>query len=254
MPERQRGKTIWIIGASTGIGAALARVLHKRGVNLILSARSEDKLKSLNDDLGRKHRVLPFDAGDYDAVKLTADTIQKEEVLDSVVMLAALYEPGPIEHIDIEKMRQITNVNLNANFYIVDAVFPIFQAQGGGQIALCGSVAGYRGLPGGQPYSATKAAVMNFAESLRAELNGNGMDIKLISPGFVKTPLTDKNEFDMPFIIEPEEAAEEIANGLLCSKSFDIHFPKKMTYLMKFLRIVPNWLYFKLAKKMVKEG
>jgi short-subunit dehydrogenase len=132
---------------------------------------------------------------------------------------------------------------LNGAFNAVHAVLPILKSQAHGQFVLCGSVAGYCGLPNGQPYSATKAGVINLAESLRAE-EGH-LDIKVINPGFVRTPLTDKNNFKMPMMIEPEEAAKIIVKGLQ-SKKFEIHFPKRFTFLMKILSVLPDFLYFKI--------
>ena len=140
-------------------------------------------------------------------------------------------------------------VNVLGAFNIVQRVLPYMQEQGEGQIALCGSVAGYAGLPGGQPYSATKAAIINLAESLKAE--NPALDIKLINPGFVKTPLTDKNDFQMPMMLSAEQAAVEVAQGLL-SRRFEIHFPKKFTFLLKTLKWLPHGLYFYLVKRKVK--
>ena len=129
-------------------------------------------------------------------------------------------------------------------------MIPLLKKQNGGQLAFTGSVAGYKGLPKGQPYSATKAAIMNFTESLYVE--EPGIDVRLISPGFVETPMTDMNDFEMPMVIKPDEAAKALAEGLL-SNSYEIHFPKKFTFIMKFLRLLPHWLYFKITKKMMKE-
>lgn len=140
-------------------------------------------------------------------------------------------------------------MNLLGAFTLIDSVLPILKQQRSGQLALCGSVAGYNGLPGGQPYSATKAAVINLAESLKAE--NPQLDIKVINPGFVKTPLTDKNSFQMPMMVSPEYAAQAIAEGLL-KRGFEIHFPKKFTLLMKLLRILPRGLYFFLVSKLAK--
>lgn len=243
------GKHIWIIGASSGIGCALAQELSRQGATLALSARSEDKLNTLKEELSGAHKVFPVDVTDLKKLKATADEIMGNfEKLDSVIYLAALYNPGPLYELDIEKTHMLVNVNLNGAFNLLHAILPHFKKHGKGQIALCGSVAGYRGLPKGQPYSATKAAIINLAESLKAE--EPTLDIKLISPGFVKTDLTAKNDFDMPMMIEPEDAAKAIANGLL-KKNFEIHFPKKFTFLMKILQILPAFLYFKIAKRMV---
>lgn len=244
------GKNIWILGASSGIGKALAVELAAQGATLALSARGEDKLQALNTELGGQHHVFPLDVSDADSFVKTAKTVQgKFNQLDSVIFMAAIYDPAPLSQLDIKSARQMVDINLNGAFNTVHAVLPILKAQGIGQLALCGSVAGYRGLPNGQPYSATKAAVINLAESLRAE--ERDLDVKLINPGFVRTPLTDKNDFPMPMMIEPEDAAKIIARELQ-TKRFEIHFPKKFTYFMKALRILPSWLFFILIKKFRK--
>lgn len=243
--ESFKDKNIWIIGASSGIGYALAENLSAQGAHLFLSARSENGLNNLNQKLGNTHHLLPLDVADLDATQKACLEVQKitNNQIDSVILLAALYDPSPIREMDIQKAHQMVQVNLNGTLNLVTSILPILQDQKYGQLALCGSVAGYRGLPNGQPYSATKAAVMNLAESLRAE--EPSLDIKLISPGFVRTPLTDKNDFDMPMIIEPEEATQSVAKGLQ-SNAFEIHFPKKFTLILKLVRLLPAWLYFKI--------
>ncbi len=240
-------KHIWIIGASTGIGRALAVELSQQGATLALSARREDKLKTLNVDLGGQHHVFPLDVADTDGFIEVAKTVKETfSQLDSVIFMAAIYDPAPLSKLNIETAHQMVDINLNGAFNTVHAVLPILKEQGNGQLVLCGSVAGYRGLPNGQPYSATKAAVINLAESLRAE--ERTLDIKVINPGFVRTPLTDKNDFEMPMMIEAEAAAKIIAKELQ-TKRFEIHFPKRFTFLMKFLKILPSFLYFKLISK-----
>lgn len=240
------GKHIWIIGASSGIGRALAIDLAAQGAVLILSARSQDKLDELNHILGNRHSVIAVDTGDHDALTKAAHSIPK---IDSVVFMAAIYSPHSQETKNIDFIHDMINVNIGGAFNTVNAVLPIFEKQGYGQIVLCGSVAGYRGLPYGQPYCATKAAIISYAESLKIEMEPKNIDIKLLSPGFVRTPLTDKNDFSMPMIIEPEEAAKAITKGLL-STNFEIHFPKKFTWIMKALRILPTSVYFFLSRKM----
>ena len=242
------GKNIWIIGASSGIGRALATELSDQGATLVLSARSEDKLRNLNTDLGGHHHVLPLDVADFDACTQAAAGIPKSfPQLDSVIFMSAIYDPpAPLAEMDIDAAHNIVNINLNGALNVIHAVLPIFNKQGFGQLALCGSVAGYRGLPNGQPYSATKAAIINLAESLRAEQKH--LDIKVINPGFVRTPLTDKNKFKMPIIIEAEKAAKIIARELLTNR-FEIHFPKRFTIILKLLSILPSWLYFKCVPR-----
>ena len=237
------GRHIWIIGASSGIGEALARELAAQGAHVILSARSEDKLNAINENLEDNHTVLPLDAGDAKSLEKAARTLDK---IDSVVFMAALYAPHSNKTKDIGFINDMIAVNLGGAFNMVNAVLPIFEKQGFGQIALCGSVAGYRGLPYGQPYCATKAGIINYAESLKIELKDKNIDVKLINPGFVRTPLTDKNDFPMPMMIEAETAAKALAKGLN-TQGFEIHFPKRFTYIMKLIDILPRWLYFPMA-------
>jgi len=244
-----KGKYIWIVGASSGIGADLARELSNEGATLVLSARSKEKLIALQKELGDHHVVVPFDVSKVDETLKAVHRIkEKLPRLDSAISLAAIFDPGALKDTTNETVQKIIDINLNGMFYFVNSVLPMMHEQQSGQIVLCGSVAGYRGLPNGQPYSATKAAVINLAESLRAEEQGNNIDVKVINPGFVKTPMTDKNDFEMPFIITTKTAAKEIVKGLR-KGAFEIHFPKKFTYIMKAIRILPSWLYFKISNK-----
>jgi short-subunit dehydrogenase len=241
-----KNKLIWIVGCSSGIGEALARELHNQGAFLILSARNTDKLNTLNNDLNNKHKVLTVDAGDPNAMMEAGKAIEK---LDAVVFLAATYSPHSDTPKPIEFVHDMINVNLGGTFNTVYAVRDMFEKQGHGHIALCGSVAGYRGLPNGQPYCATKAAVINYAESLKIELEPKNIKVQVINPGFVKSPLTDKNEFDMPMIMETEDAAISLAKGL-ASNRFEINFPWGFTALMKIICALPTCLYFMLARQM----
>jgi len=246
-------KTIWIIGASSGIGEALARELSQHGAKLILSARSGDKLQALNGELGGRHIVKTFDASDVEAMQQAFTEIKSHVTkIDSVLYLAAIYTPHDGKSKSIETIHNMLNVNLGGAFNTVTTVQEFFENQGHGQIILCGSVAGYRGLPMGQPYCASKAAIINYAESLHLDLSPKHIDVKVICPGFVKTPLTDKNKFPMPMMITAEEAAQAIAKGMQ-GRTFEIHFPKKFTYIMKVMRIMPSALYFMLMKQVRKK-
>jgi len=246
------GKVVWIIGCSSGIGLALAKELSEQGASLILSARRQDKLEDLNNSLGGNHLICPVDVGSHksliDAVSIIKETYPK---LDSAIFLPAMYVAHDGIKKDIEIIHKMLSVNIGGAFNMVDVVQPIFEKQGFGQIVLCGSIAGYRGLPMGQPYCASKAAIISYAESLKIELEPNNIDVKLINPGFVRTPLTDKNDFPMPMIIEPDIAAKAIARGLK-SRVFEIHFPKKFTYIMKLLHILPPSLYFLVMRNIQK--
>lgn len=248
--QTYQDQVVWIIGASSGIGAALARELAARGAILALTARRRDELEKLAAELGGRHQIHVLDVTDVTATQRTAHALRATfGRIDRTIFLAAAYAPMKADELDIAVTTGIIDVNLTGAFNVVHAVINILKTQNSrGQLALCGSVAGYIGLPGGQPYSATKAAIINLAESLHAECR-DSVDIKLISPGFVRTSLTDKNDFEMPMIIEPEQAAREIANGLL-SSHFEIHFPKRFTLLMKALRALPYALSLGLTRNI----
>lgn len=246
-----KGKYIWIIGASSGIGAALAKEMASRGATIALSARREEKLNKIQNELEWDgHIVAPLDVADHESIQKAQDKIlEKFPRIDAALFMAAIYSPHDGKRKKIKRIHEMLNVNLGGAFNMVDVVRTQFERQGQGQIVLCASVAGYRGLPTGQPYCAAKAALISLAESLKIDFEPLGIDVKVICPGFVKTPLTDKNDFPMPMMIEAEEAAKAISQGL-CSKAFEIHFPKRFTVMMKLLRIVPHGLYFKIARKM----
>ena len=252
MIKNYQDSLIWIIGASSGIGRALATDLSQKGATLVLSARREEELIKLNEELGGKHHVYALDASDSHSIFKAATNISaKLPKLDSMIYMAAAYVPTSFQDTDIDHIRKALDVNLTGAMAAVLAVHQIYKKQGFGQIALCASVAGYKGLPNAQPYSATKAAMINLAETLRTDLQNDNIDVKIINPGFVRTPLTDKNDFKMPMIIEPEIAAQEIAKGLMSNK-FELHFPKKFTYIVKLISILPYSLFFAITRKMVK--
>ena len=250
MTNSYQNQIVWIIGASSGIGSALVRELSMRGATLALSARRKDELEKLKSDLGERHKIFPLDIKEVETTLRTGQAIRAAfGRIDRVIFLAAAYVPMKIDVLDLTVAKDIIDINLTGAFNLVHAVLPILKSQNTkSQLALCGSVAGYIGLPGGQPYSATKAAIINLAESLHAECK-DSIDIKLISPGFVRTPLTNKNNFQMPMIIEPEQAAREIADGLL-SHRFEIHFPKKFTLFIKLLRLLPYTLLLRLIRNI----
>ena len=247
---------IWIIGASSGIGKELALQLASQGAKLVLSARRENELKKLQKKLGKEHKIYPLDVSDQSQVKAVCSKVGKlkngklKNNIDRVIFMPALYKPDSTFNMDLEFMSKMVDVNIKGAMYITHEVLHIFEKQKSGQIVLCGSVAGYTGLLNGQPYSATKAAIINFAESLYSEAS-DYIDVKLISPGFVQTPMTDKNDFDMPMIITPHKAAASIISGLNKS-SFEIHFPKKFTLFLKLLSIFPYRLKLFFTKKMRK--
>ncbi len=246
---RYQEEVVWVIGASSGIGEALVKALALEGAVLALSARREERLGLLRDTLGSQHKIFELDVADAALVERTAKAVHAAfGRIDRVIFLAASYTPQQLDAMDMQAVEEMVRVNLLGALHVVHAVLPLLKNQGYGQIALCASVAGYIGLPGGQPYSATKAGVINVAESLYAEQQGT-MDVKLINPGFVRTALTDKNDFDMPMILSPEKAAQCILKGLMRS-GFEIHFPKRFTCWLKLLRILPYRLTFAITKRL----
>ena len=243
-----KDELIWIVGASSGIGRALAIELSNQGARLILSARNHQKLDELNAQLGDRHIVYPLDAKKRDDYLGLEGHIGAG--IDRAIFMAGIYEPMKIESFDLGMTEDIISTNLTGAIYFVHAVLPAFLRQRRGQIAICASVAGYCGLPNSQPYGATKAALINYTESLRSEVAGRGIDVRIINPGFVRTPLTDKNNFRMPMITEPEKAAEIIALGLK-KGGFEIHFPRRFTIMLKILSWLPYSIYFRLVRRAV---
>ncbi len=243
-------QNIWIIGASSGIGKALAKAFAAQGAHLVISARRHDELEKLQQEIGANVLALPLDVSDAAAVATATEIVAKHlSRIDAVINLAAVYQPSGFAELTPADYRKTVEVNVLGSMFVAHAVLPILRAQGKGQLVFCGSVAGYRGLPNGQPYSATKAAIINLAESLAVEEKPHGIDVRVICPGFVETPMTATNGFDMPMMITAEAAASAIIKGLEGS-AFEIHFPKKFTLLMKLLQILPNGIYLKLAAKM----
>lgn len=239
------GKRIWIIGASSGIGQALARELAGRGARLVLSARSVDPLKTLATELGQGE-VVPFDISDPESLDDARGEILLGGPLDGMITTAAMYDPGYVSQIERDSARKLVEVNLLGTLWFAQAAKGLLRE--GGQLVIFGSVAGYFGLPKGQLYSASKAAVINLVESLRVEFAPE-IDVRLITPGFVNTRLTEKNDFDMPFMIEPDVAARRIVDGL-AGRKFETHFPRRLTWGLKLLRRLPYRLSLWLTARM----
>jgi short-subunit dehydrogenase len=243
------GEMIWIIGASSGIGLDLSKSLSKKGAKLILSARREDALSKLNDELGGQHAIYPLDVSSFDDIAKTTKAIfKKYKIVDRVIFMAGIYKPLMIKDIEADFAEQMMRVNFLGAVALVSSLLPYFEKQKKAQIVLCASVSGYLGLPKGQPYSASKAALINYAESLKVEVSKH-IDVKLINPGFVRTRLTDMNKFQMPMIIESSKAADIIVNGLSKSR-FEIHFPKGFTFLLKIVASLPYFLMLSITSKM----
>lgn len=243
------GRRIWIIGASTGIGAALARELTSKGARLALSARSRDKLEAVAKACAGS-LVLPLDVTDTAAFAPALEHIVSTwHGIDLVVFATGTYEPMRAWELTNEGARRTFDANLLGIMAGVGALVPQLLRQGNGAIAVVASVAGYRGLPKALVYGPTKAALINFAETLYLDLAPKGISVFLICPGFVATPLTAQNDFKMPALITAEEAARHIREGMERG-SFEIHFPKRFTLTLKLLRILPYRVYFPLVRRV----
>ncbi len=242
-----RGKTVWLVGASTGIGRATAHALHAQGARVIVSARDAVAL----GDFVRSHAgalALPLDATNLVAVQAAAQSVLAKGPLDLLMYCAGHYRAMRANEFNLTHLLRHQQVNYNGALYLLDAVLPTLLQRGRGHISLVGSVAGYRGLPNSLAYGPTKAALINLAETLYLDLQPIGIGVSLVNPGFVETPLTAKNDFSMPALITPEEAAVEILAGWARGE-FEIHFPKRFTHWMKTLRLLPYKLYFPAVRK-----
>jgi short-subunit dehydrogenase len=242
------GRRIWIIGASTGIGAALAQQLAARGARLALSARSRDKLVGVagaGDAL-----VLPLDVTDLASVHAVArELMARWNGVDLALVVAGTHAELRAQTWDLAQARALFEVNLHGVLNCVDAVLPTLLAQRAGGIGIVASVAGYIGLPRALAYGASKAALINFCESLYGDLRPLGIATYLINPGFVDTPLTARNDFRMPALISADAAARETLAGIAAGR-FEIHYPRRFTRWLKLLRILPYRLQFAAVRRL----
>ena len=245
-------KKIWITGASSGIGRALAIKFANEGWQVAASARRENLLQELNSNNSNIHS-FPLDIKDESkAKKVFQDIIEKFETIDICVFCTGIHDPESEKKLSIEKIREIMETNFFGTVNCIMAVNAYFRERKNGHISIVSSVAGYRGFPAASGYCASKAALISLAESLFFDFKRYNVRISLVSPGFIKTPLTDKNKFPMPMIKSPEYAAEKMFIGLTKKNTFEIHFPKTFTIIVKLLKIMPNWLFFFLVGKGIK--
>ena len=243
----------WITGASSGLGAALARRMARDGRDVAVSARRRGKLDSLARDCVGKGSLhpIPFDTEDGEAARVAVSRIEETVgPIGQAVLNAGTHQPVDARALRPDDFRKLVDVNLMGTVNCLAAVLPHMLARGRGRIAVVASVAGYRGLPTSAAYGMTKAGLINMAEALRVELAPCGIIVQIVNPGFVRTPLTDRNEFPMPFLMEPEDAAEAFFRGLQ-SDRFEIAFPRRFVYLMKVLRCLPAPLAFAVTRRLV---
>ena len=245
-------KSIWITGASSGIGKALALKFANEGWQVAASARREDLLNKIAES-NENISSFPLDVTDSEKCRDVFEQIKnKLKSIDICFFSTGTWDPKKEKEIDIDQMKKVMNVNFFGTLNCIKAVEKYFREKNGGHISIVSSIAGYRGLPNSTGYGASKAALNNLAESLYFDFGRNNVRVSLISPGFIKTQMTDKNQFKMPFLKTAEYAANKIYNGLINGSSFEIDFPKELTLILKFLKILPDSLYFKIIKKLTK--
>jgi len=246
---------IWLTGATSGIGEALARKLISQGHHVVVSARNTEALEALCHGYPNAH-PLPLDVSDRQAVLKAGDAVR--ELLGALDL--ALFNAGTCEYLnaqqfDMDLVERVFKPNLFGTLYGVEAALPLLRtARKEGlpaRLAATSSASAYLPLPRAEAYGASKAAVSYFLESLRLDLDQEGIDVSLIHPGFVKTPLTERNDFPMPMQVTAEQAADAIIAGLVKGR-LDIHFPRRFTYLVKLLGILPPALRRHVGLRMTR--
>jgi NADP-dependent 3-hydroxy acid dehydrogenase YdfG len=241
---------VWVVGASTGIGAAIARELLTRGARVALSARSAERLEALSALAPDRSLPVPLDVTDARAVRAAHDTIVAAwGGVDVVLAVAGNYVPLRATEFSADAIGRLFDVNVQGVLNVLGPVLPAMIDRRAGHVAIVASVAGYRGLPKALGYGPTKAALINLAEVLYLDLAPMGVGVHIVNPGFVRTPLTDGNDFKMPALIEPEEAALETLRGLERGE-FETHYPKRFTRWLKLLRVLPYRWYFPLVHRI----
>ena len=237
-------KIIWITGASSGIGKALAIKFAENDWIVAASARRENLLIELHQ-LNQNIYPFPLDVTEVDKCKIISKKIIDQlGGIDICVFGTGIHDPKSEKNFNLDKIREIMEVNYFGTMNSVNSIYEYFSEKKNGQVSIISSVAGYRGLPGAGAYCASKAALSSYAESLYFDMIRKNVKVSVICPGFIKTPMTDQNEFPMPMIKSAEYAADKIYLGILKRSGFEIHFPKTFTFLMKIIQILPNWLYF----------
>ena len=245
-------KVIWITGGGTGIGKAVAIKFANKGWQVAISGRRENVLKEVEENY-QNIKAFPLDVNDKEKCFNIVENIKKElGDIDICFFSTGTWDPKKEREIDVEQIEKVFKVNFFGTLNCIKAVENHFRIKKEGVITIVSSIAGYKGLPNSTGYGPSKAALNNLAESLYFDFGRYGVKVCLVSPGFIKTPMTDKNDFKMPFLKTPEYSADKIYNGLINSNKFEIHFPKELTLILKFLKIIPDRLYFYLVRKLTK--
>lgn len=247
---------VWITGAGSGIGRALALRYLRAGAVVAGTARRAETLASLEAEAsvgGSRFHALPADLTDLAATRAVVARIEADiGPIRLAVLNAGTYMPTPGSRFHADTVRQLLDSNVMTAANALDAVLPAMLARQHGMVAINASLAGYGGLPSAAAYGASKAALINMAEALKLDLASRGIAVRLVSPGFIKTPLTDRNTFPMPFLMPVEAAAERLWQALETGSSFEIVFPRRFAWLMKALNLLPYRLYFPLVSRMTR--
>lgn len=248
-----KGRRIWVTGASTGIGRAVALELARRGAVVVASARNKGALNEMAEACGADRVfALPLDVTDRRATLQAADEIRRKlKGLDVAFLNAGICEYVDVSKFDSAVFERTMQVNFLSMVYGIEAILPLLRASDNAQLIGMSSTVAYRGLPRAEAYGASKAAIKHLFESLQIDLKREGISVSVVCPGFVRTPLTDRNDFPMPFRVEAEEAAERVVDGIEAG-SPEIHFPKRFSIPFKLLALLPNRLYAAICSHMVK--
>jgi NAD(P)-dependent dehydrogenase (short-subunit alcohol dehydrogenase family) len=253
-------RRVWVIGASSGIGAALAQALLRAGARVAVSAR---RAQALEEVVGRRPQapvdapdpvhpamVLPLDINDVQSIEHAFDLLNAQwGGVDVVLWVAGIYQPMRADNFDLAQAQRMLDTNLIAVFKGLSVVLPALLRQQAGHLVLVSSVAGLRGLPQALVYGPTKAAMINLAESLYLDLHAKGIGVTVVNPGYVETPATAINDYPMPAIISADEAARRTLEGLARGE-FEVHYPRRFTRVLKFARLLPDRLYFALVRRV----
>tara|TARA_B100001029_G_C14945545_1_gene385715 strand:- start:141 stop:902 length:762 start_codon:yes stop_codon:yes gene_type:complete len=245
-------KVVWITGASSGIGKSLALKFAKEGWNVAISARRENLLNEISES-NENIKSFPLDVTDKIKCKDVFDKVKNQfGNVDICFFSTGTWSPKKEKDIDVEQIENVFKVNFFGTLNCIKAVEEYFKNKKDGTITIVSSIAGYRGLPNTTGYGPSKSALISLAESLYFDFEKHNVRVCLVSPGFIKTPMTDKNDFKMPFLKTPEFSADKIYDGLINKKNFEIHFPKELTLTLKLLKLLPSKVYFNLVKKLTK--
>ncbi|MDF1810418.1 MAG: SDR family NAD(P)-dependent oxidoreductase [Phycisphaerales bacterium] len=252
-----QGKRIWITGSSLGIGRSLAHELGTRGASVVLTARNEETLNTVGrevENLGGKVSIKPGDVTDLERMKSIISEVESEwGGIDILIANAGTHIPSDPVQFDVDEYLNLMNINYGGMLRCMEAVIPGMLERRSGRIVGVASLAGLRGMPTAAAYSASKGAMINFLQSSRFHLQDHNIGITIVNPGFVRTPLTDKNDFHMPFLIEPEKAAQIICNAIARERS-EVSFPFPFSWTIRLLRIIPhpiyNWIMTRVWRRM----